>query len=148
MVAPIHVNQRVKLPNEVKASREACKVYKNVREPQLPAICRATPEVKQIYHYALENGMTNLFLSRESSIGQPSGDELQNETQLIRIGQQGIVLCDHCMARPFFLLLIFVVAEKRKNMVWTCEAMCKGNHGGRLAQCVGQPEHWSTVADR
>ena len=30
----------------------------------------------------------------------------------------------------------FVVAEKQKNTVWTCEAMCKGSHGGRLAQCV------------
>ena len=39
------------------------------------------------------------------------------------------------MARPFFPLLIIVVAEKWKNMVWTCEAMCKGSHGGRLAQC-------------
>ena len=40
------------------------------------------------------------------------------------------------MARPFFPLLIFVVAEKWKNMVWTCEATCKGSHGGRLAQCL------------
>ena len=35
-----------------------------------------------------------------------------------------------------FPLLIFVVAEKRKNTVWTCEAMCKGSHGGRLAHAV------------
>ena len=35
------------------------------------------------------------------------------------------------MARPFFPLLIFVVAEKRKNTVWTCT----GSPGGRLAQC-------------
>ena len=27
------------------------------------------------------------------------------------------------------------MAEKRKNAVWTCEATCKGSHGGRLAQC-------------
>ena len=31
----------------------------------------------------------------------------------------------------------FVVAEKcQKNTVWTCQATCKGRHGGRLAQCV------------
>ena len=42
------------------------------------------------------------------------------------------------MTRPFFLLLLFVVAEKQKNMVWTCEAMCKGSYGGRLGQCVSQ----------
>ena len=32
--------------------------------------------------------------------------------------------------------LRFVVGEKQKNTVWTCKAMCKGSHGGRLAQCV------------
>ena len=30
----------------------------------------------------------------------------------------------------------FVVAEKWKNTVWTCEGMYKGSHGGRFAQCV------------
>ena len=25
--------------------------------------------------------------------------------------------------------LLFVVAEKQKNMVWTCEATCKGSMG-------------------
>ena len=29
-----------------------------------------------------------------------------------------------------------LVAEKRKNTVWACEATCKGSHGGRLAHCV------------
>ena len=33
-----------------------------------------------------------------------------------------------------------MVAEKRKNVVWTCEAMCKGSHGEahgeRLAHLV------------
>ena len=43
-----------------------------------------------------------------------------------------IVLC----GQTIFPLLIFVVAEKWKNMVWTCKATCKGSHGGRLAQCV------------
>ena len=33
MVATIHVNQIVRLPDEVKASRETCKVYKNERGP-------------------------------------------------------------------------------------------------------------------
>ena len=36
--------------------------------------------------------------------------------------------------------LSFVVAEKWKNAVWTCKAMCKGSHGEahgeRLAQLV------------
>ena len=32
--------------------------------------------------------------------------------------------------------LLFVVVEKKKNTVWACEAMCKGSHGGRLAQSV------------
>ena len=31
---------------------------------------------------------------------------------------------------------LFVVEEKQKNMVWTCEATCKGSYGGKLAQCV------------
>ena len=39
------------------------------------------------------------------------------------------------VARPLFSLL-FVVAEKQKNKVWTCEAMYKSSYGGRLAQCV------------
>ena len=46
--------------------------------------------------------------------------------------QRGIVLC----GQTIFPFLIFVVAEKQKNTVWTCEAMCKGSHGGRLAQRV------------
>ena len=29
-----------------------------------------------------------------------------------------------------------MVAEKRKNAVWTCEATCKGSHGERLVQLV------------
>ena len=37
---------------------------------------------------------------------------------------------------PGRFLRYFVVAEKWKNIVWTCEATCKGSHGGRLAQCV------------
>ena len=39
----------------------------------------------------------------------------------------------------FFCYQSFVVAEKWKSTVWTCKATCKGNHGGRLAQCVSQP---------
>ena len=41
------------------------------------------------------------------------------------------------MARLLFPLL-FVVAEKQKNTVWTCEATCKGSHGRRLAQYVSR----------
>ena len=52
------------------------------------------------------------------------------------------------LAWPDRFFCIFVVAEKRKNMVWTCEAMCKGSHGGRLAQCLSWPEHWSIVVGR
>ena len=26
--------------------------------------------------------------------------------------------------------------RKTENTVWTCKAICKGSHGGRLAQCV------------
>ena len=26
--------------------------------------------------------------------------------------------------------------RKMENTVWTCEATCKGSHGGRLAQCA------------
>ena len=48
-----------------------------------------------------------------------------------QLGQQGIVLRGQT-AFP----LIFVVSEEWKNTVWTCEATCKGSHGGRLAQCV------------
>ena len=33
-------------------------------------------------------------------------------------------------------------------MVWTCEAMCEGSHGGRLAHCVSEPEHWSIAVGR
>ena len=29
-----------------------------------------------------------------------------------------------------------MVAEKQENVVWTCEATCKGSHGERLAQLV------------
>ena len=29
-----------------------------------------------------------------------------------------------------------MVTEKQENVVWTCEATCKGSHGERLAQLV------------
>ena len=47
-----------------------------------------------------------------------------------RPARDSLVWPDH------FPLLIFVVAEKRKDTVCTCEATCKCSHGGRLAQCV------------
>ena len=33
-------------------------------------------------------------------------------------------------------LLLFMVAEKWKNTVWMCEAMCEGGHGGKKACSV------------
>ena len=42
----------------------------------------------------------------------------------------------HSLAWPDCFPLLFVVAERRKNGVWACEAICKGSHGERLAQLV------------
>ena len=47
MVATIHVNQRIRLPNKVKANRNLQSVAKCVCT--ILAICWATPEEKQIY---------------------------------------------------------------------------------------------------
>ena len=59
------------------------------------AICQATPEEKQIYTRP-ENGMTNVFLSRESSRGWSSGDELQDETHnKNRSARYSLVWPDH-----------------------------------------------------
>ena len=41
----------------------------------------------------------------------------------------------------YSLALLFVVAEKWKNAVWTCKAMCKGSHGERLVHCESLPEY-------
>ena len=49
----------------------------------------------------------------------------------LRRGQRGIVLRDQTT-----FPLLFVVAEKRKNIVWTWEATCKGTHRGRLVKGV------------
>ena len=36
-----------------------------------------------------------------------------------------------------FSIINICSGRKMENTVWTCEATCKGSHGGRLAQCVG-----------
>ena len=33
--------------------------------------------------------------------------------------------------------------QKMEKTVWSCKATCQSSHGGSLAQCVRQPEHWS-----
>ena len=81
--------------------------------------------------YASKYGMTNVFLkvflSRKSS--EVSSVVMKHNKNR---PAKYIVLC----GQTIFPLLIFVVAEKWKNMVWTCKATCKGSQGGRLAQCV------------
>ena len=62
--------------------------------------------------------MTNVFLSKESSGGKSSDDELQDKTIKIAFS---VIICG---------------GRKRKNVVWTCEVMFKGSHGERFAQLV------------
>ena len=45
-----------------------------------------------------------------------------------------VLASDHFDA--YISIMSALVAEKWKNTVWACEAMCKGSHGGRLAHCV------------
>ena len=73
----------------------------------------ATPEENQIDSYAYENGMSNVLLRGYSRVNPVVHNELQDKTQLIRIGQRrgqrGIVLRDQTA------FSLFVVAEKREN---------------------------------
>ena len=84
--------------------------------------------------YMSENGMTNVFLSRESSQSEEVSSVMNYKMRHTknRPARDSLVLC----GQTIFPLLIFVMAEKWKNTVWTCEATCKGSHGGRLAQCM------------
>ena len=54
----VHVNQRARLPNEVKTNREICRSVENVHT----LYYMATPDENQIDSYAYENGMSKVLL--------------------------------------------------------------------------------------
>ena len=123
----IHVNQRVRLPNKIKVNWETYKVWKTCVHH---TSYMATRTRRKVNKYASENFLEVNPVMMNYKIRH-------NKNRRVR----------YSLAWPLFPLL-FVVAEKQKNVVWTCKAMCKGSHGERLAQCENLPQYWSSAVGR
>ena len=131
----INVNQNMRLPNKVKANRETCKVWKMCMHHTRSILCWAN-EVGQHQKkskYICIQKWNDKCISQQRIFRRllqwwwTTYKMRHNKNQPARYS---LVWPSH------FFRYYFVVAEKQKNAVWTCEATCKGSHGGRLAHCV------------
>ena len=130
---------RVRLPNEVRANRETCKVWKNVHARAILTICQATPEEKQTakrysYSYASENASNKcvsqqkIFTVQRLVLCMVMNYKMRHNKN--RPARDSLLWPDH------FSVINICGGRKSEKHAWTCVATCKGSHGGRLTECV------------
>ena len=112
MVPSMLMSQTIRLPNKVNATEK----LENVGKRTCAILCSymATPVWK----------WNDKCISQQRIFRELIQWRWTTRWDIIRIGQRSIVLRGHTT-----FLLLFVVEEKRKNTVWTCEATCKGSYG-------------------
>ena len=101
MLATIHVNLRVRLPKEVKANKETCKVWKTRVHctSYMPGNTRRNTNI-----YGSENG-SNKCISQQKifTVRRLVQWWWTTRWNIIWIGQRGIVLCGQTIFRYYYL---------------------------------------------
>ena len=89
--------------------------------------------------------VTNVFLCRESSQSASVSPVVMNykmRHNKNRPARNSLVWLDH------FSVISICGGRKTEKHGLDMRGYVQGSHGGRLAQCMSYPEHWSIAVDR